>query len=75
MAIAELACLVGSHRRKIDSASIELLPQSWRHKTRRLIAVLRLAVLLHRTRAPDQLPPMDVRTEGDTLTLQGVCPE
>lgn len=65
-----LACLVGSHRRKIDSASIELLPQSWRHKTRRLIAVLRLAVLLHRTRAPDQLPPMDVRTEGDTLTLR-----
>jgi len=65
-----LSCLVGNHRRKLENISIETLPQSWRVKTRRLIVLLRLSVLLHRTRAPDLLPPMEVTAAGDKLTLQ-----
>jgi len=65
-----LSCLVGNHRRKLESTSIDLVPQAWRIKTLRLTVLLRLAVLLHRTRAPDLLPPMEVIAEGDGLTLR-----
>lgn len=51
-----LAALVGAHRRKIHLEPIQELSSSWKKKTRRLILLLRLAVLLHRSRSDAPLP-------------------
>jgi exopolyphosphatase/guanosine-5'-triphosphate,3'-diphosphate pyrophosphatase len=53
-----LATLVGHHRRKLDSLSMEALPEEWRGPLFKLIVLLRLAVLLNRARGPAELPPL-----------------
>src|SRR5690606_25263301 len=47
-----LATLVGFHRRKLDGLDLEALPEAWRGSVFRLLVLLRLAVLLNRTRSP-----------------------
>jgi exopolyphosphatase / guanosine-5'-triphosphate,3'-diphosphate pyrophosphatase len=51
-----LSKLVQFHRRKLDSLTLSDLPGAWREPVFRLIVLLRLAVLLHRSRSPTELP-------------------
>ncbi len=64
-----LAALVGGHRRRIDEEPIERLPESWRRAARRLVMLLRLAVLLHRSRAQAPLPEYELRIADGELML------
>ena len=64
-----LAALVGGHRRRIDDEAILRLPESWRRAARRLVMLLRLAVLLHRSRAQAPLPEYELRVADSELML------
>jgi exopolyphosphatase/guanosine-5'-triphosphate,3'-diphosphate pyrophosphatase len=64
-----LSALVLNHRRKLYPDIVTQLPQGWHRKTWRLILLLRLAVVLHRTRAPDDVPIMMASVEGETLRV------
>jgi exopolyphosphatase / guanosine-5'-triphosphate,3'-diphosphate pyrophosphatase len=65
-----LAALVTSHRRKLDDPFVNELPSEWRTPAFRLIVLLRLAVLLNRTRSPSDLPPIALRVGKESLELQ-----
>jgi len=66
-----LARLVGSHRRKMPTAELleQLLPP-WDKSAVLLIVVLRLAVLLHRSRSDARLPEVQLTAKGRTLELR-----
>lgn len=64
-----LAVIVGSHRRKIDTAMLAAVPDDWRDSTFKLVVLLRLAVLLHRARNPEPLPPLELRAGKNRLEL------
>ena len=53
-----LATLVRSHRRKFPEAEFEALPPADAARTRHLALILRLAVLVHRSRAALGHPPL-----------------
>lgn len=65
-----LAALVATHRRKLDETIIERLPAAWRVPAKRMIVLLRIAVLLNRGRGPLDLPPLDVRAGERSLALR-----
>jgi len=65
-----LALLVRNHRRKISKAGIADLPSGWHQKCLALIVILRLAVLLNRTRAPASPPAFQVVPEAETLEIR-----
>jgi exopolyphosphatase/guanosine-5'-triphosphate,3'-diphosphate pyrophosphatase len=65
-----LAALVTFHRRKLDDPFLEPLPHRWRALMMKLIVLLRLAVLLNRTRSPTELPPLELRAGNHVLTLR-----
>jgi exopolyphosphatase / guanosine-5'-triphosphate,3'-diphosphate pyrophosphatase len=65
-----LAALVTLHRRKLDDPFVDELPTEWRVPAFRLIVLLRLAVLLNRTRSPSDLPPMALQAGKDSLELR-----
>jgi exopolyphosphatase/guanosine-5'-triphosphate,3'-diphosphate pyrophosphatase len=65
-----LAALVTLHRRKLDDPFVDELPAAWRVPAFRLIVILRLAVLLNRTRSPSDLPPMLLQASKDWLELR-----
>jgi exopolyphosphatase/guanosine-5'-triphosphate,3'-diphosphate pyrophosphatase len=65
-----LACLVGSHRRKVALERSEELVPPWHAKALYLIVVLRLAVLLHRGRSREPLPPIRLTPKGRSLELR-----
>jgi exopolyphosphatase/guanosine-5'-triphosphate,3'-diphosphate pyrophosphatase len=64
-----LAALVTLHRRKLDDPFVDELPAEWRVPAFRLIVLLRLAVLLNRTRSPSDLPPISLQAGRDSLEL------
>lgn len=64
-----LAALVRTHRRGIPKSAFDALPDRLLASARRLAALLRLAVLLHRAHEADPIPQLDARAEGNTLTL------
>ena len=64
-----LACLVGAHRRKVLLARAEDLVPPWHVKVLYLIVLLRLAVLLHRGRSRQSLPPIGLTAKGRSLEL------
>ncbi len=64
-----LAVLVRAHRRKFPAAEFEVFPKADAEKARRLALLLRLAVLLHRSRTPAALPSIAVAAAGKGLTL------
>jgi len=64
-----LAALVRTHRRKVPKHAFDLIPDRLLPATRRLAALLRLAVLLHRSHEPEQLPDLRLHAEGEQLTL------
>jgi exopolyphosphatase/guanosine-5'-triphosphate,3'-diphosphate pyrophosphatase len=61
---------VSLHRRKLDDPFVDELPVEWRAPAFRLIVLLRLAVLLNRTRSPSDLPPMVLQAGKDSLELR-----
>ena len=64
-----LATLVRAHRRKFPDALIRQLPHR-RRTVERLAILLRLAVVLHRSRSPAPLPAIDISTEKKSMSLQ-----
>ncbi len=65
-----LACLVGNHRRKINSTLIAQFPARWQEQVTYMIVILRLAVLIHRDRAPKKIPPVTIRDSQGNLEIQ-----
>ena len=65
-----LATLVRCQRRTIPGGAINALPERLARQTLRLVLLLRLAVLLHRSHGRDPLPPLEVRASNGTLHLQ-----
>jgi exopolyphosphatase/guanosine-5'-triphosphate,3'-diphosphate pyrophosphatase len=64
-----LACIVGSHRRKIALERADELIPPWHQKALYLIVLLRLAVVLHRGRSREPLPAMRLVPRGKSLEL------
>jgi len=64
-----LAALVTFHRRKLDDPFLEDVPSDWRTSLFKLIVLLRLAVLLNRTRSPDELPQLALAPGDDVLEV------
>ena len=65
-----LAALVRSHRRSVSKSAFEAIPDRLLANARHAAALLRLAVLLHRSRGSDVPPGLRLRAEGERLTLQ-----
>ena len=66
---ALLAAIVANHRRKIDPALLDTIPADQRQRAVHLVLLLRLAVLLHRSRNPEPLPPFRLEEAGGHLSL------
>jgi len=64
-----LSALVCNHRRKLYPETVNRLPPGWHLKTWRLILLLRVAVVLHRPRVPDDVPIMLASVAGETLQV------
>ncbi len=64
-----LAFLIGGQRHSINMRLQKDLPRAWREPALRLLTLLRLSVLLNRSRRDLEMPPMDLRVSGDSLTL------
>lgn len=65
-----LAVLVQGHRRKYPARRLKELPARLQAAVAQLVVVLRLAVLLHRGRASEPLPPIELQAKGDALELR-----
>jgi exopolyphosphatase/guanosine-5'-triphosphate,3'-diphosphate pyrophosphatase len=65
-----VASLVTLHRRKLDDPFLDELPSSWRAPMFKLVILLRLATLLHRSRSPSDLPAITLSTGKDSLELK-----
>lgn len=64
-----LAVLVASHRRKMRQPLFEELPEADRSSTLKLCLLLRIAVLLHRSRREAHLPSFLLRVDGTKAAL------
>jgi len=65
-----LAFLIQSQRRQIDMQTCAGLPGSWRKKALRLAILLRLAVLLNRSRRREPLPAVALKPGKRRLRLE-----
>ena len=65
-----LAALIAFHRRKIEDPFLEDLPVNRRVTMFKLIVLLRLAVLLNRSRSPVELPRIDLTPGNNLLELK-----
>ncbi|HSN00089.1 MAG TPA: exopolyphosphatase [Rudaea sp.] len=64
-----LAVLLRCQRRKPDAAAVRALPERLRQPALRIVALLRLAVLLQRSREPASPPPAALHADGSNLQL------
>lgn len=64
-----LAALVRVHRRSVPKAAFEMIPDRLLAATRRSTALLRLAVLLHRSHEADPIPLLRLQADGERLRL------
>lgn len=62
-----LAVLVTLHRRKLDEPFLAEVPSRWRLPLFKLVVLLRLAVLLNRTRSAVELPKIVLKPGNDVL--------
>lgn len=67
---ALLAFLIASQRRQIDTERLDALPPSWQKRALRLAILLRLAVLLNRSRSRHPLPDIDLKPDKSSLTVR-----
>ncbi len=65
-----LATLIRGHRGKLDPAIFSPLPLRLVHGVKHACVILRLAVLLHRSRVPDSLPTLLWSGEPGKLNLE-----
>lgn len=65
-----LATLVRCQRRKIGKSAFEALPDRLLLQARRTAALLRLAVLLHRSHEADEIPRLEATADGPLLRLR-----
>ena len=65
-----LARVVGAHRRKLMLEGMEELVPPWDRSAVYLIALLRLAVLLHRGRSSTALPPLELSATARSLEMR-----
>jgi exopolyphosphatase/guanosine-5'-triphosphate,3'-diphosphate pyrophosphatase len=64
-----LAALVRTHRRNITKNAFETIPDRLLTEAKRIAALLRVAVLLHRSHEAEDIPRIDARAGGDALVL------
>jgi exopolyphosphatase/guanosine-5'-triphosphate,3'-diphosphate pyrophosphatase len=64
-----LALLIGEQRNRIDGSRFATLPEPWREMGSRLLMILRLAVLLNRSRKNDAVPELLLQVKDDTVHL------
>lgn len=64
-----LANLIRSQRHRIDKTYLDILPRSWREPGLRLIVILRLAVLLNRSRNDAEVPKLSVSAVENGLSI------
>ncbi len=64
---AVIATLVRNHRRKFSESAFRNLPEHLIEPTRRLCVLLRMAVLLHRGRSPDNKSMLSLEVSGHKL--------
>ena len=64
-----VAFLIGNQRYQVNRQYLNLLPKSWRNSAMRLAILLRLAVLLNRSRSQVSLPPIVLKTDNRSLEL------
>ncbi len=67
---AVLAALVRGHRRKFPLAEFDTLHKSVARVSMKLCVLLRLAVLLHRSRDASAAPAIEITADGDRLDLR-----
>lgn len=65
-----LAFMIASQRRQIDTARCNALPGSWQPKAIRLAILLRLSVLLNRSRSREALPDIGIDATQESLQLK-----
>ncbi len=65
-----LAVVVGAHRRRIDTSRFDQLLPPWDKRAIHLIVLLRLAVLLNRSRSDVPLPDVELTARGRSLELR-----
>ncbi|MGB5247787.1 MAG: Ppx/GppA phosphatase family protein [Woeseia sp.] len=64
-----LAYLIASQRRSFDQRMIETMPASWQQSGQRLAILLRLSVLLNRSRSSETLPEIELKTNDQSILL------
>ncbi|HCB38444.1 MAG TPA: exopolyphosphatase, partial [Gammaproteobacteria bacterium] len=64
-----MATLVGCHRRKVRTAMLDEVLPHLLDKVRRLIMLLRLAVVFNRSRRDAGLPVFSIAVQGDSIHL------
>ena len=64
-----LAALIGGQRHRIDREGLDSLPDSWREAGLRLLIILRLAVLLNRSRKELEQVPVTIDVTDGRLTI------
>lgn len=64
-----LAALIRTHRRNIPKTAFDALPERLLLPAKRTAALLRLAVLLHRSHETDEMPLLRLRAAGEQLHL------
>jgi exopolyphosphatase/guanosine-5'-triphosphate,3'-diphosphate pyrophosphatase len=64
-----LAALIRTHRRRVHRSDFDALPDRLLVAARRLAALLRVAVVLHRGHDAEPIPQLGARIDGDRLVL------
>ncbi len=65
-----LAFLIASQRHQVVMRYLKELPRSWREPALRLAIILRLAVLINRSRNDAEVPPAELHVDARTLALR-----
>ena len=65
-----LAFLIGVQRLRLDTGGLKTLPRTWRDSALRLAMLLRLAVLLNRSRSSDIAPALEIEVSEESLGLR-----
>lgn len=65
-----LAFLIANQRRQLDVGDRKKIPGAWRDRAMRLAMLLRLAVLLNRSRSTVELPEIVFEVAMETISLQ-----
>jgi len=64
-----LAFLIASQRHQIVDSQLQEMPRAWRKRASRLALLLRLAVLLNRSRNEETIPPITLNVTKRSLEL------